>query len=227
MLAGVSVATLSALLRKSGYNDMSIDGLTPIHPATKVVGRARTLRFVAFRSDLSASAGAGYNAQKRAIDSLRPGDVLVIEARGERGTGTVGDILALRAQTLGAAAIVTDGGVRDYAAVAALGLPVYTAGPHPAVLGRRHVPWDVDVTVTCGGAAVQPGVVIVGDADGVVVIPPSLAREVAAAAVEQEREEAFIAGQIAAGAAVDGLYPMNAAWRARYEQQQSPPGGSA
>jgi 5-oxopent-3-ene-1,2,5-tricarboxylate decarboxylase/2-hydroxyhepta-2,4-diene-1,7-dioate isomerase len=219
-LAGVSVATLSALLRQRGYNDMSVDGLTPMHPAAKVIGRARTLRFVAFRADLSATAGGGYNAQKRAFDSLQPGDVLVIEARGERGTGTVGDILALRAKTLGAAGIVTDGGVRDYAAVAALGLPVHSAGPHPAVLGRRHVPWDADVTVTCGGAAVQPGDVIVGDADGVVVIPPSLVHEIAAAAVQQEREEVFIAAQIAAGAAVDGLYPMNATWRARYEQQQ-------
>jgi 5-oxopent-3-ene-1,2,5-tricarboxylate decarboxylase/2-hydroxyhepta-2,4-diene-1,7-dioate isomerase len=218
-LAGISVATLSAQLRQRGYNNMSIDGLTPVNPAAKLVGLARTLRFVAFRDDLSASAGGGYNAQKRAFDALHPGDVLVIEARGERGTGTVGDILALRAKTLGAAGIVTDGGVRDYAAVAALDLPVHSAGPHPAVLGRRHVPWDADVTISCGGAAVQPGDVIVGDADGIVVIPPSLAREIAIAAVEQEREEAFIAGQIAAGAAVDGLYPMNAAWRARYEQQ--------
>jgi 5-oxopent-3-ene-1,2,5-tricarboxylate decarboxylase/2-hydroxyhepta-2,4-diene-1,7-dioate isomerase len=220
-LAGVSVATLSAQLRKRGGNDLSIDGLTPIHSTAKLVGRARTLRFVAFRDDLFAAAGGGYNAQKRAFDSLRPGDVLVIEARGERGTGTVGDILALRAQTLGAAGIVTDGGVRDYAAVAALGLPVYSAGPHPAVLGRRHVPWDVDVTVSCGGAAVQPGDVIVGDGDGIVVIPPSLVQDVVAAAVQQEREEAFIAGQVAAGAAVDGLYPMNAAWRERYEQAQA------
>src|SRR5208282_5062835 len=111
-----------------------------------------------------------------------------IEARAERGTGTVGDILALRAQLLGAEAIVTDGGVRDYAAVAALGLPVYSQGPHPAVLGRRHVPWDVDVTITCGGAAVQPGDVIVGDGDGLMVIPPGLAAELAEAAIEQERE---------------------------------------
>jgi 5-oxopent-3-ene-1,2,5-tricarboxylate decarboxylase/2-hydroxyhepta-2,4-diene-1,7-dioate isomerase len=224
-LAAVSTATLSAQLRKRGYDEMSIDGLTPTRPAAKVVGRARTLRFIAFRDDLFAAAGGGYNAQKRAFDSLRAGDVLVIEARGERGTGTVGDILALRAQTLGAAAIITDGGVRDYATVAALDLPVYTAGPHPAVLGRRHVPWDVDVTVSCGGAAVQPGDVIVGDADGIVVIPPSLAEEVAAAAAEQEREEAFIARQVAAGAAVDGLYPMNAAWLARYKQER--PGGSS
>ena len=162
--AARSTATLSAQLRKRGFDDMSIDGLRPTRPDAKVVGRARTLRFIAFRDDLSAArGGGGYNAQKRAFDSLRPGDVLVIEARGERGTGTVGDILALRAQTLGAAGIVTDGGVRDYATVASLGIPTYSQGPHPAVLGRRHVPWDVNVTVTCGGAAVQPGDVIVGD----------------------------------------------------------------
>ncbi len=217
-LAGVSTATLSAQLRKRGFDDMSIDGLRPTRPDAKVVGRARTLRFIAFRDDLSAARGGGYNAQKRAFDSLRPGDVLVIEARGERGTGTVGDILALRAQTLGAAGIVTDGGVRDYATVASLGIPTYSQGPHPAVLGRRHVPWDVDVTVTCGGAAVQPGDVIVGDADGLIVIPPALAGELADAAIEQEREEAFIVEQVAAGQPVDGLYPMSAAWRRRYEQ---------
>ena len=183
---------------------MSIDGLRSTRPGTKVVGLARTLRFIAFRDDLFAARGGGYNAQKRAFDSLRPGDVLVIEARGERGTGTVGDILALRAQTLGAAAIVTDGGVRDYATVADLGIPTYSKGPHPAVLGRRHVPWDVDVTVSCGGAAVQPGDVIVGDADGLIVIPPVLAGELADAAIEQEREEAFIAEQVAAASPSTG-----------------------
>ena len=217
-LASVSTATLSSQLRKRGFDDMSIDGLSSTRPGTKVVGRARTLRFIAFRDDLSAEYGGGYNAQKRAFDSLRPGDVLVIEARGERGTGTVGDILALRAQLLGAEAIVTDGGVRDYAAVAALGPPTYSQGPHPAVLGRRHVPWDADVTITCGGAAVQPGDVIVGDADGLIVIPPALAAELADAAIEQEREEAFIAEQVAAGESVDGLFPLNATWRRRYEQ---------
>ena len=184
------------------------------------MGRARTLRFVPFRPDLFDAHGNGYNAQKRAFDSLGAGDVLVIEARGERGTGTVGDILALRAQVNGAAAIVTDGGIRDFDAVAALDIPSFSAGPHPAVLGRRHVPWEVDGTIACGGAAVQPGDVIVGDGDGVLVIPPALVAEVAAAAVQQELEERFIAEQVAAGESVDGLYPMNAAWRERFEAWQ-------
>jgi 2-keto-4-pentenoate hydratase/2-oxohepta-3-ene-1,7-dioic acid hydratase in catechol pathway/regulator of RNase E activity RraA len=217
-LARVSTATLSSQLRKRGYDDVSIDGVHSNQAGARLIGRARTLRFVPFRPDLFAEHGGGFNAQKRAFDSLTPGDVLVIDARGEIGTGTVGDILALRAQTLGAAGIVTDGGIRDFATVAALAIPSFSAGPHPAVLGRRHVPWETDITVACGGATVQPGDVIVGDDDGVLVIPPHLVRDVVADSIEQEREERFIAEQVDGGASVKGLYPMNAEWRARYEE---------
>jgi 2-keto-4-pentenoate hydratase/2-oxohepta-3-ene-1,7-dioic acid hydratase in catechol pathway/regulator of RNase E activity RraA len=212
----VSTATISSVLRKRGLNNVSIDGVTSTRPAARLVGLARTLRFVPNREDLFETHGGGYNAQKRAFDHLRAGDVLVMEARGERGTGTVGDILALRAQVRGAAGIVTDGGIRDAEAVAALEIPTYHAGAHPAVLGRRHVPWDTDITIACGGTTVQPGDVIVGDADGVVVIPPSIVAEVTDAAIEQELEERFIAEQVAAGEAVDGLYPMNAQWKTKY-----------
>jgi 2-keto-4-pentenoate hydratase/2-oxohepta-3-ene-1,7-dioic acid hydratase in catechol pathway/regulator of RNase E activity RraA len=212
----VGTATLSAQLRRHGYDHVSIDGLSSTRPDRRLLGRARTLRFIPYREDLFEEAGGGYNAQKRAVDSLGVDDVLVVEARGERGTGTVGDILALRAQVRGAAGIVTDGGVRDVSAVAALDIPVYHAGPHPAVLGRRHVPWDTDITVACGGAAVQPGDIIVGDADGVLVIPPSLVERIVDGAVEQELEETFIAEQVAAGESVDGLYPMNPGWKERF-----------
>jgi len=219
-LTSVSTATLSSQLRKRGYDDVSIDGVHSNQPGAHLVGRARTLRFVPFRPDLFATHGGGYNAQKRAFDSLRSGEVLVIDARGVTITGTVGDILALRAQRLGAAGVVTDGGIRDYATVAALGIPAFSAGPHPAVLGRRHVPWETDTTIACGGAVVQPGDVIVGDDDGVLVIPPALVREVVADAIEQEREERFISEQVDAGASVNGLYPMNSEWKARYATWQ-------
>ena len=214
----VGTATLSSQLRKRGLNTVSIDGLTPTQPGTRLVGLARTLRFIPGREDLFESHGGGFNAQKQAFDSLNPGEVLVIDARGERGTGTVGDILALRAQVRGAAGIVTDGGIRDLDAVTALGIPTYHAGPHPAVLGRRHIPWETDVTVACGGTAVQPGDVIVGDADGVLVIPPAIVEELVDDAIEQERQETFIAERVGAGESVDGLYPLNAQWKTRYEQ---------
>lgn len=210
------VAGLSQQLRKRGLNNVTIDGVRPLLPGTKLVGLARTLRFVPNREDLFASHGGGYNAQKRAFDAVGEGEVLIIEARGERGSGTLGDILAIRAHARGAAGIVTDGGVRDADAVAAVGIPVYSAGAHPAVLGRKHVPWDADLTVACGGTTVQPGDVIVGDADGVIVIPPAIADEVADAALEQEIEDGWIAAQVASGHPVDGLFPLTGEWKDRY-----------
>ncbi|ALE93703.1 hypothetical protein AOC05_17490 [Arthrobacter alpinus] len=217
-LTSVGTATLSAQLRQRGLNNVSIDGLKSTRPELRIAGTARTLRYVPNREDLFKTHGGGYNAQKRIINTLNDGDVLVMEARGEPGTGTVGDILALRAQVRGAAAIVTDGGVRDVAAVAALDMPTFFTGAHPAVLGRKHIPWDTDLTISCGGATVQPGDIIVGDADGVLVIPPSLAQEVADAAISQEHEETFIAEMVAEGHGVEGLYPMNAAWKAKFAQ---------
>ena len=217
-LESVATATLSSQLRKRGLNNVSIDGLQATRPDRRVVGLARTLRFVPNREDLFTTHGGGFNAQKRAIDSVNDGEILVMEARGEKGTGTVGDILAMRAQVRGAAAIITDGGVRDYSAVADLDMPTYYANPHPAVLGRRHVPWDTDITIACGGTTVQPGDIIVADSDGILVIPPALAEELVDDCILQEQEETFIFEMVRQGNGVDGLYPMNADWKAKYVQ---------
>ncbi|MDR6690350.1 2-keto-4-pentenoate hydratase/2-oxohepta-3-ene-1,7-dioic acid hydratase in catechol pathway/regulator of RNase E activity RraA [Microbacterium sp. 1154] len=220
-LSRVPVAALSGQLRKRGLNDVTIDGVHPLTAGSRFVGTARTLRFVPHREDLFAAHGGGQNAQKRAFDAVDEGEVIVIEARGETGSGTLGDILAIRAHARKAAAIVTDGGVRDAEAVAAVGIPVFTAGPHPAVLGRRHVPWETDVAVGCGGTTVEPGDILVGDGDGVIVIPPALADEVVDAALAQEEEDAWIARQVASGHPLEGLFPMNAAWRARFDGERN------
>lgn len=217
-LESVATATLSSQMRKRGLNNVSIDGLQATRPDRRVVGLARTLRYVPNREDLFKTHGGGFNAQKRAIDSVNEGEILVMEARGEKGTGTVGDILALRAQVRGAAAIITDGGVRDYSAVADLEMPTYFANPHPAVLGRRHIPWDTDITIACGGATVQPGDIIVADSDGILVIPPVIAGELVEDCIQQENEEAFILEMVKQGNSVDGLYPMNKEWQERYKE---------
>ncbi|WP_272878816.1 fumarylacetoacetate hydrolase family protein [Rothia nasisuis] len=216
LLQAVPTAGLSAQLRARGLNKVVIEGVYPQTPGTKVVGTAKTLRFVPNREDLFKAHGGGYNAQKRCFDEVREGEIIVIEARGESGSGTLGDILALRAKHRGAAGVITDGGVRDYAAVKDIGLPVFTQGPHPAVLGRKHVPWEVDVAVACGNATVLPGDIIVGDDDGAIVIPPALAAEVAQAAYDKEHEDAWVAEQVAAGHPVDGLFPPVGAWKDKY-----------
>lgn len=216
LLHELPTAGLSAQLRARGLNNVVIEGVYPQTPGTKMVGTAKTLRFVPGREDLFKTHGGGYNAQKRCFDSVNPGEVIVIEARGSSESGTLGDILALRAQYRGAAGVVTDGGVRDYAEVKRIGLPVFTQGPHPAVLGRRHVPWETDIAVACGNATVLPGDVIVGDDDGVIVIPLELVDEVAAAAHAKEQEDAWVAQRVAEGNPVDGLFPPTGTWKEAY-----------
>ena len=220
------VAGLSQQLRSRGLNNVSIDGVRPLPGSSKIVGTAKTLRFVANREDLFKSHGGGYNAQKRAFDAIGEGEVMVIEARRDATAGTLGDVLALRAKAKGAAGIITDGAVRDHDAVAAAGVPVYSSGAHPAVLGRRHVPWDHDLTISCGGATVQPGDIIVADADGVLVIPPALAEEVVDAALAKEAEDAWVADRVSEGEPIEGLFPMNEAWRQRYEAERAAAGSA-
>lgn len=217
-LGRVALATLSSVLRKKGLDNVSIDGLRSTQPGTTMIGTARTLRYVPNREDLFTEFGGGFNAQKRAIESVGEGEVLVMDARGESGSGTLGDILALRAQVRGAAGVITDGGVRDLDAVAALDIPAFYQNAHPAVLGRKHVPWAVDETVACGGTAVQPGDVIVADADGIIVIPPHLVDEVSAAAVEHELQDEFVYERVKEGHSVEGLFPPNAEWTAKFEE---------
>jgi regulator of RNase E activity RraA/2-keto-4-pentenoate hydratase/2-oxohepta-3-ene-1,7-dioic acid hydratase in catechol pathway len=217
-LQSVSTATLASQLRKRGLDGCMLDGLSSTKPGQRMVGFARTVSYLPLREDLSPAKSAGLNAQKQAVDSIGPGEVLVIGARGELNAGTIGDILALRVQVRGAAGIITDGALRDSAAIAALDIPTYSRSNHPAVLGRRHVPWQTDVAVACAGALVQPGDLLVGDADGVVVLPADMVADIVAAAVAQEREERFIIEQVAEGASIDGLYPLNDNWRRTYER---------
>src|SRR5699024_1926333 len=198
-LRSVGVATLSSQLRKRGLNNVHVDGVHPGREGEAFAGRARTLRYVPQREDLFASHGGGFNAQKQTIDSVGAGEVLVMEARNDSTAGTIGDILALRAQVRGAAAVVTDGAVRDAVVTGDLEIPVFHGGAHPAVLGRRHVPWESDVAIACGGTTVCPGDIVVGDDDGVLVVPTHVAAEVADAAIEQELREEFIAEQVQQG----------------------------
>ncbi|OIH82295.1 hypothetical protein BLJ79_20465 [Arthrobacter sp. UCD-GKA] len=217
-LMSVATATISGALRKRGLNNVSVDGLQATKGMRKVIGTARTLRYVPNREDLFKTHGGGYNAQKRVIDDIGPGEILVMEARGEKGSGTLGDILAMRTQVAGAEAIITDGGVRDLDAVAALDIPTFHNGAHPAVLGRKHVPWDTDVAVGCGGTTIVPGDIVIADADGILVIPPHLAAEIAEEVVESERQDTFVFLNVSKGSKIEGLFPMNAAWKAKYNQ---------
>jgi len=222
----VSTATLTVQLRRRGIANTFLGGLRPARPDLRLLGYAHTLRYVALREDVrQAQAATGeLNAQKATIEALRDDEVLVIEARDDPGAGTIGDILAMRALRRGAVGIVTDGGVRDSPSFAQLDLPTYYRAPHAAVLGLKHFPLEDDVPVTCAGVLVMPGDVMVGDAEGVLVIPAALAEEVAHDALEQELREEWALERVTAGESVRTTYPIAEerlpeydAWRAAKE----------
>jgi regulator of RNase E activity RraA len=221
VLKQVSTATLTMQLLKRGYRSCYMTGPKPL-----VASRARfaapacTLRFIPAREDLSRRevlADTSY-APRRVIEEIAPGHALVIDGRGDLRAGLIGDILALRLAKRGAAAVVCDGPVRDVEAVAAVGLPVFCLGGAAPVSLNVHFGADMQVPIGCGGVAVIPGDIVVGDLDGVVVVPQALAAEIARDAVEQESLEQFIHERIRDGAPLFGTYPPNEDTLAAYRR---------
>jgi regulator of RNase E activity RraA len=220
LLRSASTATLATQLFKRGFRTRFMTGVLPLRPDLKLVGSARTLRYVPMREDLC-HMGVFRDPempQRKAVEAVGPGEVLVIDARGDRTAGTIGNILATRVMKRGAAGIVSDGPFRDLEGIRALDLPSYCAGPHANTNLCAHHPVDIDLPIGCGGVMVEPGDVLVGDSDGVIVIPRHLVEEVARDAVEQERAEEFVLQKIEAGASIVGVYPMNEHTEAEYRR---------
>jgi regulator of RNase E activity RraA len=219
-LRGVSTATLSTVLLKKGLRNVWMRGTRPLRPdQPRAVGRAFTLRFVPAREDLATPASWGSPISTRAaIEDMPAGVIAVVDAMGVTDAGIFGDILCARMGKRAVAALVTDGVIRDVAGVLSTGLPVWcrgTAAP-ASVAGLTFVGWQQPIG--CGGVAVHPNDVVVVDADGAVLVPQALLGEVLEAAVEQERQEAWIMSQVEAGVPLPGLYPPNEANKARYEE---------
>jgi regulator of RNase E activity RraA len=219
-LQGVTTATLTTVLLKKGLRNVWIRGARPLAERLpeRRVGRAFTLRFVPAREDLATPASwASPISTRAAIEAMPAGAIAVVDAMGVSDAGIFGDILCMRMQKRGVAALVSDGVVRDLAGVLGTGLPVWCQGAAaPAsVNGLTFVGWQEPVG--CGGVAVMPNDVVVADGDGAVVIPSALVADVVAAAVEQERLEGWIMREVESGVPLPGLYPANDATKARYD----------
>ena len=219
-LSRVTTATITTILLKKGLRNVWMRGTRPLSPGhPRIVGPAFTLRFVPAREDLATPASWSNPISTRsAIEAMPPGCVAVVDAMGITDAGIFGDILCARMAKRGVAALVTDGVVRDVAGVRGTGLPVWcqgTAAP-PSVAGLTFVAWDQPIG--CGGVAVFPNDVVVVDDDGAVLIPAAILDQVVADAIEQERLEEWIMGEVAHGAALPGRYPPNAENLARYEK---------
>ncbi len=224
-LCRVSTATLTTQLFKRGLRGMHMTGVQPMSSGRRLVGEATTLRCIPSREDLDVVEAFDDPAhpQRRAFELIKPGQVLVIDARGVTRAAAAGHILITRLMRRGAAGIVTDGALRDSVSYRDMDLPVYAAGGSPALNLVMHHAVDIDVPVGCGGVPVFPGDVVVGDEEGVVVIPRHLAGEVAQDALAQERLERFVLGKIRAGAPLPGTYPPDADTLREYRSWKDDP----
>lgn len=223
-LRHVSTATLCTQLFKRGFRNVFIQGIARLTDPSggNLVGPAFTMRSIPAREDLDQISAFDNpdHPQRKAIESVPPGHVLVLDCRGEKRVASGGEILTTRLKVRGGAGLVSDGPVRDSGSLRQLDFPIYCAGGSAPLNLLYHHAIDLNVPIGCGGVPVYPGDVIVGDEEGVVVIPAHLAAEVAEQAVEQEKMEVFILERVQAGAKLAGTYPPNedtraafAAWR--------------
>jgi regulator of RNase E activity RraA len=215
----VSTATLSSQLQKHGFVHAFMLGVRPLRPELRLAGQAFTLRYIPVREDLERPGEFDNrtNKQRIAVESVGPGDVLVIDARGDVRAGALGNILATRIAERGAAGIVTDGAFRDTPSIQAIDLPTYAGGASPELSTSIHHPADINVPIGCGGVAVLPGDVIVGDGEAVMVVPLAAAEAVIRAAHEQEQREDFILTKIRGGSSIHGVYPPDEATLREFE----------
>jgi len=220
-LAACSSATLSTQLFKRGLRNQVLQGVSRLTPqAPTMVGEAFTLRNIPGREDID-HIGIYDNPehpQRKAIEIAPAGSVLVIDCRGDARAASAGGILVRRLEVRGVAGLVSDGGLRDTPEIAVRGFPVYCKAPSAPISLIHHHAVDSNVPIACGGVAVYPGDVVVGDGEGVIVIPRGIADEVAADTFEQEKLEEFVQQEIASGRPLAGTYPPNAATKARYEE---------
>jgi regulator of RNase E activity RraA len=221
LLRQVSTATVTTQLLARGLRNTFLHGLVPLNPdRTSMVGEAFTLRYIPAREDLDVlSVFDDYDhPQRRAVESVGPGAVLVIDSRGNARAASLGHILATRLLVRGAAGVVTDGSVRDYAGFRDLALPTFAVGASATTNLARHHAVDMQVPIGCAEVAVYPGDIMIGDRDGVVCVPRHLVAEVAEAAARQEHLEEYLLSRVQAGAPLRGTYPPDAATRTEFER---------
>jgi regulator of RNase E activity RraA len=210
LLSQVSVATLCTALFKRGLRRQFIQNVQRLNPALpNMVGEAFTLRYMPAREDLNGIEvfKNREHPQRKAVEECPPGAVLVIDSRKDARAASAGGILVTRLMKRGVAGIVTDGGFRDSPDIAALPFPAYHQRPAPPTNLTLHQAIEINGPIGCGDAPVFPGDVVVGDAEGVIVLPAHLADEIAAEATEMTAFEDFVQERVMAGQSILGLYP--------------------
>jgi len=221
LLRRVSTATVTTQLFKRGLRNAFMHGVRPLgnYPGN-LAGPAFTLRNIPSREDIDTVAvfTDPEHPQRKAIEITPAGHVLVIDCRGETSAACAGQILVTRLMRRGVAGLVGDGGIRDAGPITEMAFPVFCAGPSAPLNLARHHAVETQVPIGCGGVAVYPDDIVVGDRDGIVVVPRALADEVAHDAAGQEELEEFLLQRVSEGAPLAGTYPPNETARTAFEQ---------
>lgn len=220
-LRRICLATLIQHVQRLGIHRTFMTGIVPRTTTERFAGRARTLRCLPTRADAAKALATKPGEQTlhfKAYEETSAGEVLVIDARGELEAAVGGDLLVARLQANGAAALVTDGAIRDLPGVREVGFPVYTRGVQAATFGENHIAVDINVPVQCAGVLVRPGDILVGDEEGVLVIPTEIAAQVAEAGAENELLDSFLLQKLRAGAPLAGTFPAGERTRAEFEE---------
>ncbi|MEJ1977539.1 MAG: ribonuclease activity regulator RraA [Acetobacteraceae bacterium] len=218
-LRSVSTATLTTALFKRGLRNVFIQGVHPLSStAPHMVGEAYTLRYIPAREDLD-HLGVfedRSHPQRKGVEEIPPGHVMVIDSRKNGRAASAGGILITRMMQRGVAGVVTDGGFRDVPDISQLPFPTYAAQASAPTNLILHHAADLNQPIGCGDVPVYPGDIVVGDGEGVVVIPAHLANEVAVEAASMTVFEDWVEQQVLAGRSTFGLYPPNEATRAEF-----------
>lgn len=218
-LKRVSSATLTTALFKRGFRNVFIQDVRPLGTvAPRMVGEAYTLRYIPAREDLDHLGVFAdiEHPQRKAVEACPPGHVMVIDSRKDARAASAGGILVSRLMQRGVAGVVTDGGFRDSPDIAQMPFPAFHNRPSAPTNLIRHHAADINVPIGCGDVPVFPGDIVVGDSEGVCVIPAHLANEVAEEAYEQTAYEDFVEERVRAGESIFGLYPANAETKAKF-----------
>lgn len=222
-LRRASTATITTQLFQRGFRNLFLNGILPLNPShCRFVGEAVTLRNIPMREDLDRLEALRDpdHPQRKAIEMVGPGQVLVMDCRGDLHGASGGNILMTRLRVKGAAAMVSDGAVRDSPEIAENPFPVFSGGRSANLNLVSHHAVDINVPIACAGVPVFPGDILVGDAEGVVVIPRHVAAEIAQPAADQEALEQFILQKIEGGAPLRGTYPPNEETLAEYQARK-------
>lgn len=218
-LMRVGIESAWSLVTAEGYPQNFINELTPLKPNMRLVGRARTMRYLPNRKDVRETLySAGPQLNYKSAEETQPGDVLVFDAGGETRAGVSGGVTTIRFLVRGGAGIVVDGAMRDLPEFEAMPVQTFLRRGHASSVSPLMMSVDYQVPVRIGSVTVIPGDFLVGDTTGILVIPASIVEKVVDKALEHDEQEQFQRELLLKGESMYGVYPMNDATRKRYEE---------